>query len=215
MNVEQVAHDFISSDEMSMEMSKVSIGFSMSLDGFIAGPNDEVDRLFKWYFMGGTDHTVSSGDSEFKMSSEGAEIIEEAGHTVGVLVTGRRTFDLAHAWGGKHPMNVPIVVVTHNIPQEWVKKDSPFTFVTTGVEDAIRTAKKIAGKKAVAVGAPKIAQQCLKAGLVDEIAIDLVPVILGTGIRLFDNLGTQTIELESQNVAEAAGVTHLMYRVIK
>lgn len=196
-------------------MSKVSIGFSMSLDGFIAGPNDEVDRLFQWYFMGGTDHTVSSGSQEFNMSSEGAEIIEAAGHAVGALVTGRRTFDVSHAWGGKHPMNVPIVVVTHTIPQEWAKKDSPFTFVTTGVEDAIRTAKKIAGKKDVAVGAPKIAQQCLKAGLIDEIAIDLVPVILGTGIRLFDNLGTQTIELESQNVAEATGVTHLMYRVIK
>ena len=122
MNVEQVARDFVSSDEMSMETSKVSIGLKMSLDGFIAGPNDEVDELFKSLFMGATDHTVSSGNSEFKMSSEGAEIIEEAGHSVGALVTGRRTFDIAHAWGGRKPMNVPIVVVTHNIPQEWVKK---------------------------------------------------------------------------------------------
>ena len=135
----------------------------MSLVGVIAGPNDEVDRLFQWYSIGGTNHTVSSGGQEFKMSSEGADFIKEAGHAVGALVTDRRTFDVSHAWGGKHLMNVPIVVVTHTIPQEWVKKDSPFTFVTTGVKDAIRTAKKIAGKKDVAVGAPKIAQQCLKA----------------------------------------------------
>ena len=77
-------------------MGNVGIGFSMSLDGFIAGPNDEIDRLFKWYFMGDTDHTVSSGDQEFKMPSEGAELVEEAGRTVGALVTGRRTFDVAH-----------------------------------------------------------------------------------------------------------------------
>jgi dihydrofolate reductase len=196
-------------------MGNVSIGFSMSLDGFIAGPNDEVDRLFKWYFMGGTDHTVSSGDQEFKMSSSGAEMIEEAGRTVGALVTGRRTFDVAHAWGGKHPMDVPIIVVTHRVPQEWVKVGSPFTFVTDGVESAIEKARRIAGDKDIAVGAPKIAQQCLKAGLIDEINIDLVPVLLGKGIRLFDNLGTQAIELESRNATNAAGVTHLLFRVVK
>lgn len=196
-------------------MGNVSIGFSMSLDGFIAGPNDEVDRLFKWYFMGGTDHKVSSGDQEFKMSSSGAEMIEEAGRTVGALVTGRRTFDVAHAWGGKHPMDVPIIVVTHRVPQEWVKVGSPFTFVTDGVESAIEKARKIAGDKDIAVGAPKIAQQCLKAGLIDEINIDLVPVLLGKGIRLFDNLGTQAIELESRNATNAPGVTHLLFRVVK
>ena len=195
-------------------MGNVGIGFSMSLDGFIAGPNDEVDRLFKWYFMGNNDHTVATGDQEFKMSSEGAELIEEAGKTVGALVTGRRTFDVAHAWGGKHPMDMPVVVVTHRIPQEWVKEGSPFTFVTDGVESAIAKAKKIAGKKDVAVGAPKIAQQCLKAGLIDEINIDLVPVLLGKGIRLFDQLGDQSIELESVSATQAPGVTHLLYRVV-
>jgi dihydrofolate reductase len=187
----------------------------MSLDGFIAGPNDEVDRLFKWYFMGDTDHTVSSGDQEFKMSSEGAELVEEAGRTVGALVTGRRTFDVAHAWGGKHPMDVPVIVITHRVPQEWVKEGSPFTFVTDGVESAIKIARKIAGDKDVAVGAPNIAQQCLKAGLIDEINIDLVPVLLGKGIRLIDHLGNQAIELESMSVTKASGVTHLLFRVVK
>jgi dihydrofolate reductase len=196
-------------------MSQVNAGFSMSLDGFIAGPNDEVDRLFKWYSMGGTDHTVSSGDQEFKMSAEGAESIEQAGQAVGVLVTGGRTFDVAHAWGGKHPMNVPIVVVTHRIPQEWVKEGSPFTFVTDGVESAIKKARKIAGDKDVAVGAPSITQQCLKAGLIDEINIDLVPVLLGRGIRLFDQLAGQAIELESTSVTRAPGVIRLLVRVVK
>ncbi len=196
-------------------MGSVGIGFSMSLDGFIAGPNDEVDRLFQWYFTGNTERTVSSGDQDFKMSSDGAEFIEGAARSVGALVTARRTFDVAHAWGGKHPMDVPIVVVTHRVPQEWVRDGSPFTFVTDGVESAIRKAKQIAGDKDIAVGAPSVAQQCLKAGLIDQINIDLVPVLLGKGIRLFDHLGTQAIELESRSVSEGTGVIHLLFRVVK
>lgn len=196
-------------------MGNVGIGFSMSLDGFVAGPNDEVDRVFQWYFMGETDHTVTSGNEEFKMSAGGAELIEEAGKTTGVLVTGRRTFDIAKAWGGKHPMDVPVVVVTHRIPQEWVKDGSPFTFVPEGVERAMEEARKIAGDKDIAVGAPSIAQQCLKAGLIDEIQIDLVPVLLGNGIRLFDHLGDAAIELECTSVTQGPGVIHLNFRVIK
>ncbi len=91
--------------------------------------------------------------------------LEEAGNAAGVLVTARRTFDLAHAWGGKHPMGVPMVVLTHRVPQEWVKPGSPFTFVTDGIESAIRQAKDIAGNKSVAVGAPSAVQQALQAGL--------------------------------------------------
>lgn len=196
-------------------MGNVAIGFSMSLDGFVAGPNDEVDRVFQWYFTGDTGHTVSAGDQDFNMSESGAELIEEAGQTTGALVTGRRTFNIAHAWGGKHPMNVPVVVVTHNPAQEWIKEGSPFTFVTDGVESAVKEARKIAGDKSVAVGAPSIAQQALKAGLIDEIQVDLVPVLLGRGIRLFDHLGDVPIELESTSVAPGTGVIHLGFRVLK
>jgi hypothetical protein len=86
------------------------------------------------------------------------------------LVTARRTFDIAHAWGGKHPMNVPIVVLTHHIPQEWVDKPgSPFTFVTDGVESAIEKAWQIAREKNIVVGAPSVMKQCLQVGLMDEI----------------------------------------------
>jgi len=188
----------------------------MSLDGFIAGPKDEVDRLFQWYFVGQTVRKVPTGNEDFDMGAEGAQAVEAANRAMGVLVTGRRTFDVAHAWGGQHPMNVPIVVVTHRVPQEWVgRPGSPFTFVTDGVESAIATARQIAGDKDIAVGAPTIAQQALRAGLIDVINIDLIPVLLGEGIRLFDHLGSQKIELETAEVSVGTGVTHLLYRVIK
>jgi dihydrofolate reductase len=196
-------------------MSKVIAGFSMSLDGFVADPDDGTEHVFKWYSAGGTDAEVMAGDNQFGMSREGAEFIEEAGRGAGVLVTARRTFDIAHAWGGKHPMGVPMVVVTHTVPEEWVGREgSPFTFVTDGVPAAIDVARQIAGNKDVVVGAPSVTQQCLHLGLLDAIHIDLVPVVLGGGIRLFDHL-TTPIELL---VTEASGnphVSHLTYRVIK
>ncbi len=196
-------------------MGSVGIGFSMSLDGFVAGPNDDVSRVFQWYFAGETDHSVTIGDQEMKMTESGANMIEEAGKGTGALVTGRRTFDITHAWGGKHPMDVPVVVVTHHIPQEWLKEGSPFTFVTDGVEHAVAEAQRIAGDKSVAVGAPSIAQQALKAGLIDEIQIDLVPVLLGEGIRLFDHLGLDPIELECRSIQPGNGVIHMNFRVVK
>ncbi len=204
-------------------MGKVTTGFSMSLDGFVAGPNDGPDnslgdggdRLFKWYFSGDATHEVPSGTGVFKMTKDGADMIREAIQSAGVLVTARRTFDIAHAWGGKHPMDVPIVVLTHRVPQEWVKPGSPFTFVTDGVTSAIKKARQIAGDKAVVVGAPSVVQQCLKAGLMDEIHIDLVPALLFNGIRLFDHLGIQPMDLEITEVNATAEVVHLTYRVVK
>ena len=196
-------------------MSKVIAGFSMSLDGFVADPDDGVEHVFKWYSAGGTDAEVMSGDHPAGMTREAAELIEEAGRGAGVLVTARRTFDIAHAWGGKHPMDVPMVVVTHRVPQEWMNREgSPFTFVTEGVPKAIDVAREIAGDKDVVVGAPSVTQQCLQLGLLDAIHVDLVPVVLGRGIRLFDHL-TKPVELL---VTEASGnphVTHITYRVIK
>jgi dihydrofolate reductase len=196
-------------------MGNVIAGFSMSLDGFIADPDDGVEHVFKWYSAGGTDAEVMAGDDAIGMTRAAAELIEEAGRGAGVLVTARRTFDIAHAWGGKHPMDVPMVVVTHRVPAEWVNREgSPFTFVTDGVPQAIDVARQIAGDKDVVVGAPSVIQQCLQLGLLDAIHIDLVPVVLGRGIRLFDHL-TKPVELL---VTEASGnphVTHITYRVIR
>ncbi len=195
----------------------------MSLDGFIAGPNDSPEvplgvggeRLFNWYFSGDASHEVPSGNRTFKMTKDGADLIQEASNAAGVLVTARRTFDIAGAWGGKHPMDVPIVVVTHRVPQEWVKEGSPFTFVTEGVESAINKARQIAGDKNVVIGAPSIVKQCLKAGLLDEIHIDLVPMLLFNGIRLFDDLDIKPVDLEIVAANAMANVVHLTFRVLK
>src|SRR5215207_8769899 len=106
-------------------------------------------------------------------------------------------------------------VVSSSVPQEWVSEGSPFTFVTDGLESALEQAQAVAGDKDVGVGAASIVQQCIRAGLLDEIHIDLVPVLLGGGVGLFDHLGTGPIDLERTRVIEGAGVTHLTYRVIK
>jgi dihydrofolate reductase len=151
----------------------------------------------------------------FRVSPQSAELLREVDRTMGAFVTGRRTFDIANGWGGRPPLGVPTFVVTHTVPQEWVYEGSPFTFVTDGVESAVEQAKAVAGDKDVAVGAASIAQQCIRAGLLDEVHINLVPVLLGGGVRLFEHLGTTHIELESPRVIEAPGVTHLTFRVLK
>ena len=196
-------------------MGKVTAQFTMSLDGFIAGPNDEVDKIFRWYFSGDTDFPVASANRVFKISRASAEFLREEWGRIGAIVTGRRDFDVSEAWGGSSPLGVPIFIVTHAAPQEWVKEESPFTFVTDGVKRAIEKAKQVAGEKNVGVGGSKIVQQCLKADLLDELQIDLVPILLGEGIRLFDHLGPRPIELESTEVIEGAGVTHLRFQVVR
>ena len=151
----------------------------------------------------------------FNVSPQSAELLREAHNRMGAMVTGRRTFDITNGWGGIPPLGVPAFVVTHTVPQEWVYEGSPFTFVTDGVESAVEQAKAVAGDKDVAVGAASIVQQCIRAGLLDEIHVDLAPVLLRDGVRLFDHLGTGPIELESPRGIEGAGVTHLTFRVVK
>ena len=102
-----------------------------------------------------------------------------------------------------------------SVPQDWVYEGSPFTFVTDGLESALDQAKAVAGDKHVGVGAAGIVQQCIKAGLLDEIHVDLVHVLLGGGVSLFDHLGTGPIDLQSTRVIDGTGVTHLTFRVIK
>ncbi len=196
-------------------MSKVIFNASMSLDGFVAGPNDQVDRLFRWYWSGDTEVPFPGVDMVFKVSPASARHFREDWPTIGAMVTGRRNFNVAHGWSGRPPLGVPHFVVTHTVPQEWTEEGSPFTFVTDGVESAIEKAKQAAGDKNVAVSSANIMQQCLQARLLDEIDIDLVPILLETGIRLFDHLGDEPIKLENAGVVEGTGVTHLRFRVIK
>ncbi|HKH11357.1 MAG TPA: dihydrofolate reductase family protein [Rubrobacter sp.] len=204
-------------------MGKVATGLSMSLDGFVAGPNDGPgqplgeggERLFAWYSAGDTEYGLPGTEMVFRVSRQSAEMLREAHAGMAAFVTGRRTFDITNGWGGSPPLGVPTFVVTHEVPDGWVYEGSPFVFVTDGVESAVERARAVAGEKDVAVGAASIAQQCIRAGLLDEIHIDLVPVLLGDGVRLFEHLGAGPIELERTRVIEGAGVTHLTFRVVK
>ena len=195
-------------------MGKVVFNISVSLDGFVESPVDGVARLFRWYFNGDT-AVPFSDDLTFHVSAASAALFRASWPTIGADITGRRNFDVANAWSGKPPLGVPCIVLTHRVPQEWVYAGSPFTFVTDGIENAVATAKRLAGDKHVAVSTPSVMQQCLRAGLLDEITLDLVPVLLGEGTKLFDNLPQAGVNLEPLGVVIGAGVTHLRYRVIK
>ena len=195
-------------------MGKVGTGFSMSLDGFIAGPNDDVQQVFKWFFSGDTEVSYPNGMA-VKVSAESARLLRQQISMIGALVTGRRQFDITKAWGGRHPLDVPVFVVTHTVPAGWPQPGLPFTFVTDGVVSAVEQAKAVAGDKMVVIDGASIVQQCLRAGLVDEIGVDLVPFLLGEGVRYFDHLGGKPIEMEITQVVEGTGVTHIRYKIIK
>ena len=203
-------------------MAKVVFNMTVSLDGFVAGPNDNPDNglgdggdaLFNWYFSGDTEISISEGTPVLKVSRESAELLQQSFETYGAGVWGRKTFDIAHAWGG-HPPGTPCFIVTHNVPQEWVYEGSPFTFVTDGVDGAIHRAQKAAGNKDVVICTASILQQALNLGLVDEIHVDVAPLLLGKGVRLFDHLDIEPITLERIRVIAAPGVTHFGYRVVK
>jgi dihydrofolate reductase len=196
-------------------MGNVVAEFTMSLDGFIAGPNDEVDRLFRWYSGGDTDFAVAGAPMVFKISRASADLLRASWGQIGAHVTGRRDFDVSNAWGGQPLLGAPTFIVTHKPPPEWDKPGSPFTFVTDGVASAIAQAQRAAGDRIVGVGGTTIVQQALMAGLIDEITIHLAPILLGVGIRLFDRLGPDPIDLETIGVIEGTGVTHLRFRVVK
>lgn len=203
-------------------MSKTVFENSISLDGYVAGPNDNPEngmgdggmRLFDWYQAGDVDMPLPGTDMAFKVSQASTDFMQAEWANLGVMVVGRRTFDIAHGWGGYPPGGGRCFVVTHTMPPEWVNDDSPFTFVTDGVERAVRQAKQVADGKAVSITSANIAQQCLKAGLLDELILNVSPTLLGAGVRLFDHLGSAPFELEQLAVVEGIGVTHLKYRVI-
>ena len=196
-------------------MGKTVAGFTMSLDGFIAGPNDEVDKLFRWYRAGDTEFTAEGAPYPFMVAQASAGLLKREWSRIGAIVTGRRDFDVSKAWGGRPILGVPTFIVTPDPPLEWAGKQPKFIFVTEGVEAAINQAREIAGDKVVGIGGTQIVQQALRSGLVDEIQIDLVPLLLGEGIRLFDHLGPVAVDLEYLETVEGTRVTHLRFRVVK
>ena len=196
-------------------MSKVYTGASMSLDGYIAGPNESgFEHLFQWYANGDVEVPTTNPEMTLRMTDVSAAHFRGLIEATGALVVGRKLFDSTGGWGGNHPMGVPVVVLSHSVPDGWPREDAPFTFVSEGIEAAIEQAKALAGGKVVGVNGGTIARQCLDAGLLDEIWVDLVPVLLGGGTPFFEQLGTAPVPLEGPvSVQQGTGVTHLRYRV--
>jgi dihydrofolate reductase len=196
-------------------MTKVYTGASMSLDGYISGPAETgFEHLFKWYGNGDVEVPTAQPDMTLRMSPASADHFRAIIDNTGALIVGRKLFDSTNAWGGRHPMDRPVVVVTHSVPEGWPRQDAPFTFVTDGIERAVEQAKALAGDKVVGVNGGTIASQCLNAGLLDEIWVDLVPVLLGGGTPFFDQLKAAPVELEGPtSVVQGTDVTHLRYRV--
>lgn len=201
-------------------MGKVSAGATMSLDGFIAGPQESgFDLLFKWYAAGDVEVPLPYAETDVpapRVSAASAELLRQELASWGAVVVGRHLYDFTNAWGGRSPLGVTTVVLTHWLPEDRPQADENFVFVTEGIEAAISRAKEIAGDRNVAVNGGQMARQALEAGLLDEIGVDLVPVVLGDGTRLFADLATAPIEFEGPIlVVEGIGVTHLRYRVVK
>jgi dihydrofolate reductase len=195
-------------------LGSVVAHMTMSLDGFIATRDDQVDPIFDWYNDGPVTTHSANESVTFNTDPAGAEILAAMMTSAGALVCGRRLFDLTDGWGGRHPIGCPVVVVTHSVPAGWPRTDAPFTFVTDGgVAEAVTRARDIAGEKNVVISTPSITQQCLNLGLLDEIQVSLAPVLLGDGIPFFAHLESIPVMLDDPVVTPGRRVTHLAYRV--
>lgn len=196
-------------------MSRIVLSMAMSLDGFITGPDDSAEnpagingmRLMDWLGAGGTDV------ADFRPSHPNSQTIFDEGMATGAVLTGRRTGSFANYWSGDHHNGVPIFVPTHRPPA-----DNPYPnvhFISDGIESCVEQAKAAAGDRDVLLHGAYTAQECLKAGVLDLIDIQLRPVLLGQGRRLFDGLPPEHIELDLVRTLEAPGVMHLRYEVQK
>lgn len=195
-------------------MATVVAELSMSLDGFVADRSDGVDNLFGWYGAGSVTVTMPGDSRSLRVSEASAGYLRDTFVNIRAVVSGRRTFDLTDGWrGGRHPAGVPVFVVTHKVPAGWPRDGVPFTFVTEGVGSAVAQASAVAGDGIVFVGSADIARQCLNAGLLDELRVNLVPVLLGQGVRFLDDIANAPLPLTDPDVIEGEGVTHLCYRV--
>ncbi|MGW1543473.1 dihydrofolate reductase family protein [Streptomyces sp. NPDC002309] len=189
-------------------MSKVVLHVTMSLDGFMAGPDIGVGhpmgrgglRLHDWILKTPADDTDVAVTREISVST-------------GAVVLGRRTYDVGVEVWQDTPFPVPCFVLTHHALGRRAMKSGTFAFVTDGLESALRRAEAVADGKDVALMGADIAQQALGAGLLDEINLQLAPVVMGDGRRLFEHLGTEHIELERTRILASPLVTHLRFRV--
>ena len=215
-------------------VGKVFLEISVSLDGFVAGPGPTLERplgeggehLHEWVFGLASwreRHGLSGGER-----NADSELLAETLASVGAVVMGRRMFSGGEGpweddpnadawWGDDPPFHVPVFVVTHHPRDPLVKQGgTTFTFVTDGVEAAVERARAAAGDRDVQIaGGAAVGQQALRAGLLDELRLHLVPVLLGSGTRLFEAVGPADAGLELERPIESATVTHLRYRVLR
>jgi dihydrofolate reductase len=188
-------------------MSKVIVDITMSLDGFICGPDDDLERIHAWLFSGANDQDKA--------------IMDEYLQSLGAVIMGRGTFDdgvKKQGWSGwvdTPPFQVPMFVLLHTLPEKLSVDNPAFTFVMDGIERALAQAKAVAkGKDVNMMGGANTVQQYLQAGLIDEIQIHLVPLMLGEGKRLFEH-NILPVELEQIRVVASPQLTHHKYRVLK
>ena len=193
-------------------MSKILTHMTMSLDGFIADPDDQVGEIFDWYGAGDVAVPSANKNISFKVDPASADVLRDLIGTTGALIAGRRLFDITNGWGDNHPASPRVVVVTHKPPAEAAQK-WPKTVFVDGVEAAIATAKDIAGDKDVVVASANIIQQALDLGLVDEVCISVAPVLFGAGIPYFAKLSKGHQLLEAPAVIQGRRALHLRYPV--
>ena len=199
-------------------MGQVVANASMSLDGFIAKHDNTIGRLFDWLQNGDVEVPTVDDRITLHLSPTSADYWSRWVDGLGALVCGRTLFDFTGGWDGMHTIGVPVVVVSHRIPTDWIEAhpDAPFYFVTDGVAAAVAKAQEIAGERTVAVTAGTIARQCLELGLLDEVAVDLVPVVMGQGRPFFGELATDDVPLgDPITCVQGDRVTHLVFPVAK
>jgi dihydrofolate reductase len=197
----------------------VVIEMSMSIDGYIAGPNDGPSNglgdhgafLHHWMFGEGAS---APGEG---ITGPDKQALDELRDGAGAMISGRRLYEITSGWRGSHPFGgIPVFVISHDVPRDVPKGRTPFTFVTDGVVSAVAQARAAAGDKDVyVIGGASVDQQLLDAGLVDELRIDVVPIVLGGGIRLFEKVSAAPIELEQLYVSSSAAVAHIRYKVLR
>jgi len=194
-------------------VGKVIANAAMSLDGFVADSDDAVGPLFDWYGNGDVAITGADPERVFHVTEATAGYLRAAWVNIGAAVIGRRLFDLINGWNGRPAIGDHVFVVTHKVPALWPFPDAPFTFVTDGLASAIAKAKAFAGDRNVALTAGNLTGQALAAGLVDELSVNVAPVVFGSGVRFFGDYAGSPVLLDNPQVVQGDRVTHLHYRV--
>lgn len=190
-------------------MSKVIMHNVVSVDGFIADENDDIGPLFEWYFNGDTPLTDGGG---FKTSRESADYVRPVWAGIGAMVIGRHLFDLMNGWEGRPPAGEHVVVVSHRPKPDGWHPEASYHFVD-GIEEAVAKAKELAGGRTVTVAAGDVGGQVLAQGLVDEVAMDVVPVVFGSGKRYFGPVTDQHLLEDPDVVIRGDRVLHLRFQV--